>query len=407
MTIINKFKNISLTRFLEEIDVNNFIWVIKRLSGNDTGLTGGHQAGLYLPRIFFENTMPEICTTKVYNPSVFVDECYFPAENHSVFNLRAIYYNSKFFPEKGLKKKYDEFRLTRWGGNNSPVQKSENTGSICVFAIKRDENRLIAVAWVATSILEENVIENWVGSEVEPGQFKYNILTVGKESKIDLPAAWFENFPSGRDIFNYITQQLPRNNWNSSLDSLLLKRRELEFEIFENIESKEVLPKIINGFNTVDEFIKYAHSVSNRRKARSGASLELNLESIFMDEKLRFETQAITENRKKPDFLFPSQKAYHDPNYKESLLNMMAAKTCCKDRWRQVINEADRISHKHLFTLQQGISSNQLQEMYDSQIVLVVPKPYLTSYPHQWRKSILTLESFIKIIKAKQNPRHT
>ena len=34
-----------------------------------------------------------------------------------------------------------------------------------------------------------------------------------------------------------------------------------------------------------------------------------------------------------------------------------------KDRWRQVLNEADCIETKYLFTLQQGISKNQLREM--------------------------------------------
>ncbi len=404
MTIIDKFNNLSLTRFLEEIELNDFIWVIKRLSGNDTGLTGGHQAGLYLPRSFFEYAMPEICTTKKYNPEVLIEECYFPAESESVFKLRAVYYNSKYFPEKGLKKKYDEFRLTRWGGRNSPVQNADNTGSICIFAIKNVEGKLYAVAWVAASILEENLIESWLGCEVEPGRFLHNTLLDKKdrEEKLVLPAEWYKEFPTGREIFEFIVNQLPRKSWKLSLDHLLLKRRELEFDVFELIENKQVLPRIVEGFETVEEFIKYAHSISNRRKARSGASLELNLEALFIDENLSFETQVVTENKKKPDFIFPSQKKYHDYSFPAENLDMMAAKTCCKDRWRQILNEADRISFKHLFTLQQGISSNQLKEMYDSKVILVVPKPYLTSYPKDWRSSILTLESFVDFIKEKQ-----
>ena len=137
MTILNRFKNLSLSRFLEEIEISNYFWVVKRLSGNDTGLTGGHQSGLYLPRTFFQVVFPEICTTKIHNPDVWIEECYFPAQNDSVKKLRAIYYNSKYFPEKGLKKKYDEFRLTRWGGNSSPVQDIENTGSITIKMVRR------------------------------------------------------------------------------------------------------------------------------------------------------------------------------------------------------------------------------------------------------------------------------
>lgn len=53
---------------------------------------------------------------------------------------------------------------------------------------------------------------------------------------------------------------------------------------------------------------------------------------------------------------------------------MLGAKTTCKDRWCQVLNEADRIPNKHLFTLQRGVTRNQLQEMKDEHLTLVVPK---------------------------------
>jgi type II restriction enzyme len=402
MTVIDKFKNLSLTRFLEEIELTRFSWIVKRLSGNDTGLTGGHQAGLYLPRIFFEKVIPEICTTEHYNPDAWIEECYFAAQNDSVKKLRAIYYNSKYFPEKGLKKKYDEFRLTRWGGSASPVQDQENTGSICIFAVGREQGHLFSVVWVASSVEEENLIESWLGCEVEPGRFQLSGFTARPEKKFTLPEVWFSIFPSGRDIFSFIVQQIPKDTWTQSIDKLLLKRRELEFEVFEKIEGVEVLPKISNGFNSVEAFIKYAHSVSNRRKSRTGTSLELNLESIFLDEKIAFETQVITENRKKPDFLFPSGKAYHDSDFPNLKLHMMAAKTCCKDRWRQILNEADRISPKHLFTLQQGVSANQLQEMKDNNVELVVPEPYLCSFPKEYRKSLMTLDTFVQHIKTHQ-----
>lgn len=261
---------------------------------------------------------------------------------------------------------------------------------------------MFSVSWVSSSVEEEDLIENWLGCEVEPGRFQLSGFTAQPEKEFTLPEAWFIIFPNGRDIFNFIVQQLPKDNWTQSIDKLLLKRRDLEFEVFEKIEQAEVLPKISNGFKSVEAFIKYAHSVSNRRKSRTGTSLELNLESIFLDEKVAFETQVITENRKKPDFLFPSVKAYHDSDFPSLKLHMMAAKTCCKDRWRQILNEADRISPKHLFTLQQGVSANQLQEMKDNNVELVVPEPYLGSFPKEWRASLFTLDSFVQYIKSNQ-----
>jgi len=213
---------------------------------------------------------------------------------------------------------------------------------------------------------------------------------------------WRTTFPTGREIFQHTVSFLPRAPWSHSMDELLLKRRELEFKIFEKIEQLEVLPNISGGFTSVEEFIKYAHSVSNRRKSRTGTSLELNLEAIFRDERIAFETQAITENRKKTDFLFPSGRAYHDHTFPEIKLHMLASKTCCKDRWRQVLNEANRIVPKHLFTLQQGVSGNQLQEMEDNNVKLVVPAPYRTSFPKEWRGSLMTLEGFISHVRSQQ-----
>ena len=83
---------------------------------------------------------------------------------------------------------------------------------------------------------------------------------------------------------------------------------------------------------------------------------------------------------------------------------MLASKTCCKDRWRQVINEADRIKHKHLFTLQEGVSVNQLDEIYQHGIILVVPEPTKKSFPAKYRQKIMNLTGFVDLIKHSQQP---
>ncbi len=78
---------------------------------------------------------------------------------------------------------------------------------------------------------------------------------------------------------------------------------------------------------------------------------------------------------------------------------MLAAKTTCKDRWRQVINEADRIGTKHLLTLQEGLSENQFREMTDAKVLLVVPAPLVKSYPASVQPHLQTLESFIADVR--------
>eukprot|EP00831_Metopus_contortus_P045353 TRINITY_DN36342_c0_g1_i1.p1 TRINITY_DN36342_c0_g1~~TRINITY_DN36342_c0_g1_i1.p1 ORF type:complete len:179 (+),score=21.93 TRINITY_DN36342_c0_g1_i1:488-1024(+) len=157
MNLENKFKNISLPIFLEWIDRDSCTWLVKRLSGNDTGLTGGHQVGIYCPRVFMEKLMPEICTIKEYNPTRSVD-CYVVSQDYMAVNIKTRYYNSKYHPEKGLKKKYDEFRLTSWGGKNAPVQNPEFTGSICILAVDRTEYKSSLLCWVSNNQYEEDLI---------------------------------------------------------------------------------------------------------------------------------------------------------------------------------------------------------------------------------------------------------
>ena len=141
--------------------------------------------------------------------------------------------------------------------------------------------------------------------------------------------------------------------------------------------------------------------VLNRRKSRAGKSLEHHLAAIFDGNRIQYSAQAVTEGNKKPDFIFPSGEAYHNQNFDVKKLVTLAAKTTCKDRWRQVLNEANRMkeSPKYLCTLQQGISRAQMDEMQDENVILVVPKPYISSYPRDRQDRIWTLARFVKYIQ--------
>ncbi|MCM1087340.1 MAG: type II restriction endonuclease [Muribaculaceae bacterium] len=101
-------------------------------------------------------------------------------------------------------------------------------------------------------------------------------------------------------------------------------------------------------------------------------------------------------------FFFPSQEAYHDASFPTDRLISLAAKTTCKDRWRQVLNEADRLKGrpKYLCTLQQGISGAQMDEMQSANVILVVPEPYIAAYPKDRRDRIWTLARFVKYVKS-------
>jgi type II restriction enzyme len=188
-------------------------------------------------------------------------------------------------------------------------------------------------------------------------------------------------------------------------DRKLLAWIETEYRLFRKLEQERYGEIIAQGFPSVEQFVILANSILNKRKSRAGKSLEHHLARIFDLNALGYSAQPRTEGNKHPDFLFPSEVAYHTPRYPLDKLIFLAAKTTCKDRWRQVINEADRFKGsdktKHLFTLQQGISAQQMDEMEDEGVVLVVPQPYIVTYPASRRDRIWTLKMFVDYAKER------
>ena len=123
----------------------------------------------------------------------------------------------------------------------------------------------------------------------------------------------------------------------------------------------------------------------------------------FLEEDLRENEQfahgAESEPGRRPDFLFPSQARYRDPAFPADRLRMLAVKTTCRDRWRQILNEAGRIGTKHLLTVQEGVSEGQFREMRDSGVRLVVPSRLWTRYPAAVRPQLTSLEAFIAEVR--------
>ena len=79
---------------------------------------------------------------------------------------------------------------------------------------------------------------------------------------------------------------------------------------------------------------------------------------------------------------------------------MLAVKTTCRDRWRQILNEAGRIRTKHLLTVQQGVSETQFREMKESGVQLVVPSRLHYQHPPALRPELMSLEAFIADVRG-------
>lgn len=394
----------SLFQWIDDKNQDDWWIYIKRLSANDTGLTGGHGVGIYLPKPVVAVVLPSISSTSSLNPdcnlTAQVTSHGFPEQT-----LRGIYYNNRHFEGPGSR---NEHRLTRWNTNvkDNPAQDSENTGALAVFAFHvphAGRNAEFLDVWICKSLEEEEFFENKMG-EVVPGSLLFergDRLFAGfaqipavEPSSVEIPHAWTNTFPSGEEIVDHLLKVF--RSGKLTPDELIIERRENEYKLFRQIEEIHILHQVQRGFDSVDEFIQMANSVSNRRKSRSGKSLEIHLEHLFRQFGLSsFSTQCKTEGNKRPDFIFPSCADYHNPLFPDKDLRMLAVKTTCKDRWRQVLNEANRVDTIHLFTLQEGVSPHQFAEMTAENVKLVVPKPLHMKYPEQLREKLMSLYDFI------------
>lgn len=398
-----------LSDWLEEFTGPDFVWYVKRLSGNDTLANGSHQAGPYIPKEVLFEVFPSIARTDIKNPDHWFNLYVDSHADHQ--NVRAVYYNNKFHenPKHGR----NEARLTNFGGANSALLDPDSTGALTIFAFQVDTDHGPAEChvWICRHSTEEDLVEDRLGP-VEPG--KWLVWSVGRDAGLlplfeppprkscwlqptEMPTDWRTRFPAAIDIVHKAVElrALP----SLTPDERLLRRRECEFEIFRSVEEALELPHIVAGFSSLDDFIGRAQTILQRRKARSGRSLELQTRAIFIEEQLvegtHFAHQPESERGKRPDFLFPSEGAYKDQAFPENRLCMLAVKTTCRDRWRQILNEADRIPRKHLLTLQEGVSEGQFREMAGAGVQLVVPAGLVTTFPTSVQPHLQTLESFI------------
>jgi hypothetical protein len=118
-----------LRDWLERIASPDWAWYAKRLSANDTGLTGGHQVGFYLPGDFALTVAPEL-SELVLNPRRLLRFTLVSHDQRADPSL--IFYNSRSIRHQANGR--NEFRMTGFGGQRSALQDPESTGSILVTA---------------------------------------------------------------------------------------------------------------------------------------------------------------------------------------------------------------------------------------------------------------------------------
>jgi ADP-ribose pyrophosphatase YjhB (NUDIX family) len=283
------------------------------------------------------------------------------------------------------------------GGSTSANQ------ALWLFGIGRDGLDGFAVAdEAATDAVRleyaSRLILDEIGVEPEPEL----------ESLLDRVLAKFgPSFPTTR-AFSAFAREMSGLDARDGADDVLAAWMDVEEAAFRALERHTIAERLKTGFGgaggdvDVDGFISFSLGVQNRRKSRAGYALENHLEAVFAAHGIRHDRTAVTENKNKPDFLFPGVAEYRDLAFPAARLTMLAAKTSAKDRWRQILGEADRIPAKHLITLEPSISENQTDEMKARQVSLVLPRSIHSSYSAAQRPWLLDVESFIGLVSGRE-----
>jgi hypothetical protein len=389
-----------LSEWLAGIQGEEWTWYTKRLAPNDTGLTKSHQVGPYIPKPV---AFPLLGLPEDARPEGDVDRywAYHLASHDQRSQLRLIYYKSK-----------NECRLTGFGGKASAIQDPENTSRILVLAFHPGDR--LMEAWLARDDDEGGEIELSVG-QVVPGipirrrvvngqlmldELFATAVDVCAVGMAELPPAWALEFPAPTAITGEAVRRIGGHELD--VDTRLMRRFECEYRLFRTVEESHLLPRLTGGFAAVDDFVSVARSVLNRRMSRAGKALELHIETILTEEEVPFERQVATEPGSIVDFLFPSLERYQAASNGDPGLRMLAVKTTLRDRWRQVLQEAEKVAPKHLFTLDEGVSLATYQDMKSKGVELVVPQRRVAHFPEPVRHEVMTLGRFLDLVRPER-----
>lgn len=364
----------------------------KFVTANDSGETGGHQSGFHIPK----SAAPVLFRREFHKGEFYEEDINITWQDGLVTCSSIKYYGQKT---------RDEYRLTRFGRDFDFKERIEAGDVLVISRVEYGEFRAVVLK---TDEEIDNFLNAFGLSPIDSGSiiaFSENYIKPNEEDEfLDFFKTLDGVFPTtevmsatSREIELKINDQAIEIFTNP--DKKILDWTASEYRLFRFIERGFHLDQVTYGFTDIEQFITLANTILNRRKSRAGKSLEHHLSFIFKENKLPFSEQMVTEGNNRPDFIFPSISDYHnDPYHREGIM-VLAAKTTCKDRWRQILNETENLDQHYLFTLQQGITSNQLDQMISAKVQLVVPKQHLNTFPEIYRDSILSLKDFIGLVE--------
>lgn len=194
-------------------------------------------------------------------------------------------------------------------------------------------------------------------------------------------------------------------------DNALLDWFTFTFDLYLAYEA-HVLQPILDGHfanqPTIDvaQFFSVAKRLQNSRFSRAGGSFEAQLAAVFDARDIRYSAQSRKmPDGSKPDFLLPSREHYNSNDTAVlSLVTFVGAKTTTKERWQQLVAEAQRIGVRHMVTMDKDLNGTKVHTMKLKNVVPVLPSPLIVDQygDKDWKGDLMSVGAFVEMAEDRQ-----
>lgn len=168
-----------------------------------------------------------------------------------------------------------------------------------------------------------------------------------------------------------------------------------KYQEAEKEAGQRVIDSVIRTTGTVDfqEMNELMMSLSQSRRSRAGKAFEAIFSVLFYRLGYPYSDQVDIDGAK-PDFVMPSEE-----HFRRSPLDsiIFTAKRTLRERWRQVVTEANKGYGFFLATFDDKITANQIQQAANHKIYIVVTDTLKQEKSHyQDAPNVLTFEDFLR-----------
>lgn len=156
----------------------------------------------------------------------------------------------------------------------------------------------------------------------------------------------------------------------------------------------------------VHQFFQVAKRLTNSRFSRAGGSFEAQVSALFSALGINYTAQSKgLPDGSKPDFLLPGRRYYDSPDPDVlPLVTFLGAKTTTRERWLQLVAEAQLVDTRHMMTMDKGLNRSKVETMGKKNVVPVLPRPVVDEYyaNKPWSSNFMSVREFTDMALERQ-----